>query len=163
MTTPPRRLLFVCLGNICRSPSAEGLCRAAIAGARLDGLIETDSAGTGGWHAGDPPDPRAIQACAQRGVDIADLRARQAIRADFDAFDRIIAMDRSNYDNLQRLAPANSRAELSMMLSFAPDGGRVEVPDPYYGGPQGFETMLDLLEASVDGLLAAERKALGLD
>ncbi len=162
VSAPPRRILFVCLGNICRSPSAEGLCRAMIEESDLAGLIETDSAGTGGWHQGDAPDPRAIEACARRGVDISDLRARQVIAQDYARFDRIIAMDRSNHANLLRLAPAGARATLSMMLSFAPGEGPDEVPDPYYGGRQGFETMLDLLGASVSALLNAERKTLGL-
>ena len=164
----PRRILFVCLGNICRSPSAEGICRAAIEGSDLASLIETDSAGTGGWHQGDSPDPRAVEACARRGVDISDLRARQVTARDFETFDRIIAMDHSNHANLLRLAPKGtqmaqgSQATLSMMLSFAPGTGHEEVPDPYYGGPQGFEVMLDLLSASISALLDAEREALGL-
>lgn len=154
----PRRLLFVCLGNICRSPSAEGLARRAIAEAGLDGLIETDSAGTGDWHAGEPPDLRATAACAARGVDISDLRARQAAPEDFERFDRILAMDASNLANLRRLSPGDgTRADLAMMLDFG-DAATREVPDPYYGGSDGFEHMLDLLETAVAALIEEERR-----
>lgn len=157
---PPRRLLFVCLGNICRSPSAEGLCRAALDAAGLADRIETDSAGTGDWHVGEPPDPRAIDACARRGVLIDDLRGRQVTSGDFHRFDRILAMDRSNHLALRRMAPSGARADLSMMLDFAGLGANAEVPDPYYGGEQGFDAMLDLLEAAIVGLIDAERRAL---
>ncbi|SFI07831.1 low molecular weight protein-tyrosine-phosphatase [Albimonas pacifica] len=144
------RLLFVCLGNICRSPAAEGVARAM---AQARGLaVEIDSAGTGGWHAGDPPDPRMREAALRRGYDLSALRARQVRRADFAAFDHILAMDADNLAALERARPADARAALSLMLSHA-DLPEREVPDPYYGGPQGFDHVLDLLEAAVAGLL----------
>ncbi|WP_339947150.1 low molecular weight protein-tyrosine-phosphatase [uncultured Albimonas sp.] len=145
------RLLFVCLGNICRSPAAEGVARAM---AEARGLkVEIDSAGTGGWHAGEPPDPRMREAAARRGYDLASLRARQLRRADFADFDHLLAMDKDNLATLERARPADARATLSLMLSHAPALPEREVPDPYYGGPGGFEHVLDLLEPSVAGLL----------
>lgn len=145
------RLLFVCLGNICRSPAAEGVARAM---AQARGLsVEIDSAGTGGWHAGDPPDPRMREAALRRGYDLGALRARQVRRADFADFDHVLAMDEDNLAALQRARPADARAELSLMLSHAPHLPEREVPDPYYGGHQGFDHVLDLLEAAVAGLL----------
>lgn len=139
------RVLFVCLGNICRSPSAEGVFRQQVQQAGLDGLVEIDSAGTGPWHVGKPADSRASAAALQRGYDLSALRGRQVSKADFDRFDLILAMDLSNLADLKALQPANSRAELDLYLRrYQLDED--EVPDPYYGGADGFEQVLDMLE-----------------
>ncbi|MGG7568106.1 low molecular weight protein-tyrosine-phosphatase [Rhodovulum sp. DZ06] len=148
MTAP--RLLFVCLGNICRSPAAEGVMRALAA--RHGTALELDSAGTGAWHVGNPPDPRMRAAAAARGYPIDDLRARQAEAADFHRFDMILAMDRSNFRDLRAIAPRGTEGRLSLMLSHGAHGGG-DVPDPYYGGEDGFDHVLDLLEDSCAGLL----------
>lgn len=147
------RVLFVCLGNICRSPTAEGVFRAHVARAGLAHAIATDSAGTHDYHIGDPPDRRARAAAQRRGVDISDLRGRQVAREDFERFDYVLAMDRSNLRNLARLCPKGAESRLKLLLEFAPDAGLDEVPDPYYGGPDGFERVLDLAEAAAEGLL----------
>lgn len=144
-------LLFVCLGNICRSPTAEGIFRARATARGLSGLT-IDSAGTGDWHIGHPPDRRAVTAARTRGIDITGLRARQVETKDFFAFDMILAMDRANFEALDALAPAGHRNAVKMMLDFTP-GPEREVPDPYFGGPEGFERVLDLLEAASDGLI----------
>ncbi|MEM7530030.1 MAG: low molecular weight protein-tyrosine-phosphatase [Pseudomonadota bacterium] len=135
----PARVLYVCLGNICRSPMAEGVLAARAAEAGIE--IVVDSAGTSDWHVGDMPDPRAIEAAAVRGIDISEQRARQVQSTDFRAFDLILAMDERNLAKLQRLAPKGARARLRLAH---PDGR--EVPDPYYGGPDGFVAVLDMLE-----------------
>ncbi|MEN0105530.1 MAG: low molecular weight protein-tyrosine-phosphatase [Pseudomonas sp.] len=146
------RVLFVCLGNICRSPSAEGVFRQQVLRAGLEGLVEIDSAGTGPWHVGKPADSRASAAALQRGYDLSSLRGRQVSRADFERFDLILAMDHSNYADLKALQPANSRAELDLYLRrYQLD--EEEVPDPYYGGAEGFEHVLDLLEQAGSQLL----------
>lgn len=144
MTT---RILYVCLGNICRSPTAEGVLR-AMAGARD---IEIDSAGTGGWHVGNPPDPRAVAEAAARGIDISGLRARQVTVQDFHDFDHILAMDRSNLAALERMRPAGSKADLRLTLSDAEGLGETDVPDPYYD--DGFPKAYGLIEAAASGLL----------
>lgn len=134
---PPPAILFVCLGNICRSPMAEGAAR-MIAAERGMG-VTLDSAGTGGWHRGEPPDPRAI-ACARRhGADISGLRARQVTRADFQRFDHVIALDGNNLSNLLSLDPVASRARLSLLLDHVPGRTGQGVADPYYGGDADFE------------------------
>ncbi|PTQ69930.1 low molecular weight protein-tyrosine-phosphatase [Pseudomonas sp. GV071] len=146
------RVLFVCLGNICRSPSAEGVFRQQLLQAGLDGLVEVDSAGTGPWHVGKPADSRASAAALQRGYDLSALRGRQVSKADFERFDLILAMDHSNFADLKALQPANSRAELDLYLRrYQLDED--EVPDPYYGGADGFEHVLDLLESAGAQLL----------
>ncbi len=147
MTT---RILFVCLGNICRSPSAEGVVRACIAERGLD--IQTDSAGTGGWHVGDPPYGAMQKTAAKRGYDLSDLRARQVSVSDFDSFDQIIAMDADNLHNLRALRSTGSQAQLSLLTDFAPQLGADHVPDPYY--TRDFDGALDLIEHCIDGLLA---------
>ncbi|MEM8755513.1 MAG: low molecular weight protein-tyrosine-phosphatase [Pseudomonadota bacterium] len=149
------KVLFVCLGNICRSPTATAVFRARAAEAGLDAAA--DGAGTGGWHIGDPPDPRATAEAARRGYDMSALRARQAKAADFAAYDLILAMDRSNLAALERLRPADARAELKLFLDYAPGAGRRDVPDPYYEG--GFDLVLDLIEEAADGLIEALRRA----
>ncbi|MEK1943093.1 MAG: low molecular weight protein-tyrosine-phosphatase [Pseudomonas sp.] len=139
------RVLFVCLGNICRSPSAEGVFRQQLQQAGLADLVGVDSAGTGPWHVGKPADSRASAAALQRGYDLSALRGRQVSKADFERFDLILAMDHSNFADLKALQPANSRAELDLYLRrYGLDED--EVPDPYYGGADGFEQVLDLLE-----------------
>jgi protein-tyrosine phosphatase len=153
------RLLFVCMGNICRSPTAEGVMRALLREERLEGAVEVDSDGTGDWHAGAPPDARAAAAARARGLRL-DGAARMVARRDFDDFDLILAADRRNLRELRMLAPPGSRAELHMLREFDPasDGAPdLDVPDPYYGGDDGFEHVLDLVEAACRGLLDALR------
>jgi protein-tyrosine phosphatase len=135
------RVLMVCLGNICRSPTAEAVLRHQLVAAGLDGRVEVDSAGTGGWHIGDPPDARSQRHAVRRGYDLSSLRARRVGEDDFHRFDLILAMDEDNLAELQRLAPAGHRAEVRLFAE-------VEVPDPYSGGPAGFERVLDLVEAA---------------
>ena len=153
-------VLFVCLGNICRSPLAEGAFRAEAARHGLD--VEVDSAGTGGWHAGEPPDRRAIEAARRNGVDISGLRARKVGRADFDRFDHILALDAENLADLERLRPAGSRAGLSLLLDHVPGREGQPVADPYYGGAGHFDrTWRDVSEAAraLARSLAEERAA----
>jgi protein-tyrosine phosphatase len=154
-----QRVLFVCLGNICRSPTAEAVFRDLVTreGAGLD--IEVASAGTHGYHAGEPPDARAIDAALRRGIDMSQQRARMVEAADFARFDFVLAMDEQNFRRLQRIAPAEHRHRLRLFLEFAPHLSRRDVPDPYYGGPTGFEDVLDLVEEASRGLLAALRQA----
>ena len=143
----PVSILFVCLGNICRSPLAEGAFRAEAA--RLGLEVEADSAGTGGWHAGEPPDPRAIAAAHRGGVDISGLRARKVSRADFDRFDLIVALDEENLADLEAMLPAGSRARLSLLLDHVPGREGQAVDDPYYGGERHFDaTWRDVTEAA---------------
>jgi protein-tyrosine phosphatase len=140
------RVLFVCLGNICRSPTAEGVFR-ALAERESPGLItRVDSAGTGDYHIGEPPDLRAQAAAAARGYDLSGLRARQIQAEDFNAFDLLLAMDRANLRALARLAPRNCAATTALMLEFAGRDGPREVPDPYYGGPGDFAQVVELVE-----------------
>jgi protein-tyrosine phosphatase len=149
------RILFVCMGNICRSPTAEGVMRRLVTDAGLDDVIEIDSAGTGGWHAGEPPDARAATAARRRGVTL-EGGARQVRPEDFDRFDLIVAMDRGNLRELRALAPGDGAREKLRLLVAGQD-----VPDPYYGGDRGFETVLDMVEAAcrelLDELRAADR------
>ncbi|MEE4251477.1 MAG: low molecular weight protein-tyrosine-phosphatase [Alcanivoracaceae bacterium] len=146
------RILFVCLGNICRSPTAEGVFRQRAAAAGLS-LSLIDSAGTASWHVGKAPDARTVKAAAGRGYDLSTLRARQVSVADFNAFDFILAMDEQNLAELQSIQPAQSLAELGLFLDYAEGAVEREVPDPYYGGDQGFQTVLDLIENASDGLI----------
>lgn len=146
------KVLFVCLGNICRSPTAEGVFRHYVEQAGLSDRISIDSAGTSDWHLGKTPDPRTQAAAALRGYDLSTLRGRQAMPADFHEFDLILAMDNSNLSNLQAIQPADGSAELALYLprfGISPD----EVPDPYYGGEDGFELVLDMLEQASQVLL----------
>ena len=146
------RILFVCLGNICRSPSAEGVFASRLQQSALAQQVQIDSAGTGGYHTGEPPDRRATAAALKRGYDLRAQRARAVADEDFSRFDLILAMDQSNLDNLRARAPANAKAQLGLFMAFAPDWP-AEVPDPYYGGDDGFEQVLDMLEAASAGLL----------
>jgi len=147
------KILFVCLGNICRSPTAETVFRQIVAREAPDLPIEIDSAGTAAYHVGSPPDSRTRQAALRRGYDMSALRARVIEPQDFSRFDLILAMDRQNVDTLRREAPAAAHRRIRLFLEFAPDAGETEVPDPYYGGPNGFEEVLDLVEAAARGLL----------
>ena len=146
-------VLFVCLGNICRSPVAEGVFRQKIQDVGLADDVTIDSAGTAAWHVGKSPDSRMIRAAATRGYDLTPLRARQAIARDFEEFDHIIAMDKENYANLEAIRPANARAKLSLFLDYAEHVAEEEVPDPYFGGTDGFYHVIDLVEAASDGLI----------
>ena len=146
------RVLFVCTGNICRSPTAEAVFRHFAAEAELDAVA--DSAGTRGFHFGARPDPRAVRAAAARGIDLGDQRARKVTRVDFETFDLIVALDRSHLRKLKQLRPADARAEVRLLLEFADGLAHDDVPDPYYGGADGFDHALDLIEAGVRGLIA---------
>ena len=152
------KILFVCLGNICRSPTAAGVLRTLAARESPELSIEVDSAGTAGYHVGEPPDPRTRQAAARRGYDLSALRARIVEPGDFERFDLIVAMDRENLRVLRRRAPPAAHERLRLLLEFAPEAGPEDVPDPYYGGPNGFEEVLDLIEAAARGLLAHLRQ-----
>lgn len=147
------RVLFVCMGNICRSPTAEGVFRYLVEQQGLSGKIIVDSAGTHDYHIGDAPDARSQAAAARRGYDLSGLRARQIVRNDFSAFDYVLAMDENNLALLQQQCPDDCRDRLKLFLEFADDGALREVPDPYYGGAQGFEQVLDLVENAGRGLL----------
>ena len=140
-----QQVLFVCTGNICRSPTAEGVFRHQVAAAGLADAISTDSVGLEGWHVGNPPDPRSIQAAARRGVDISDLRARQLTQEDFDRFDLLLAMDDGHHRDMLRRATRNQRGKVRMFMEAACQPAP-PVPDPYYGGPNGFESVLDMIE-----------------
>jgi len=151
-------LLFVCLGNICRSPTAEGVMRALIAREGLEEEIEIDSAGTGAWHVGSPPDARASAAAQARGVTLSG-RARQVTAGDFERFELVLAMDRANERELRRLGGA-AAGKVRLLREFDPESrarGELDVPDPYYGGEDGFEEVLDLVWAACEGLLGEIR------
>jgi low molecular weight protein-tyrosine phosphatase len=152
------RILFVCLGNICRSPTAEVVFRALASRDAPDIVLEVDSAGTAGYHVGELPDRRTRQAAARRGYDLSEVRARVVEPRDFEHFDLILAMDRENLRALERRAPDHTRERLRLFLEFAPEAGISEVPDPYYGGPNGFEDVLDLIEAASRGLIEQLRR-----
>lgn len=148
------RILFVCTGNICRSPTAAGVFRDAVAAAGLASQVEVDSAGTHGYHIGDEADPRTIAAAARRGVDLTPHRARKVTAADFNAFDLILALDRDHLQHLRAMRRAEHRAEIRMFLDVHPDRHGRDVPDPYYGHDIDFELVLDLAEDATAGLLA---------
>jgi protein-tyrosine phosphatase len=147
------RVLFVCTGNICRSPTAEGIFRKLVNDAGLGGRIHADSAGTHGYHVGELPDDRTCRAAMLRGYDLSKLRARKFERDDFRRFDFVLAMDRENHAHLARLAQPSEGHKLKMMMEYARRFPGREVPDPYYGGPHGFELVLDMLEDASRGLL----------
>ena len=146
------RVLFVCLGNICRSPTAHGVFETLVAQQGLAGMIDVDSAGTAAYHVGNPPDSRSVSAAAKRGYQLDHLRARQATPEDFSEFTHILAMDEENLRNLKAIAPADYAGHLGLFLDFAQCVER-EVPDPYYGGEAGFGHVLDLVENASFGLL----------
>jgi len=143
--------LFVCLGNICRSPLAEAAFRAAAEDAGV--AVVADSAGTGGWHAGEQPDRRSIAVAAKHGIDITGQRARQVTREDFDRFDHILALDPQNLADLRRIAPKGGRARLRLLLDAVPGWEGRAVDDPYYGGPEGFDRTWDEVRAAADRLV----------
>ncbi|WP_137936633.1 low molecular weight protein-tyrosine-phosphatase [Chitinivorax sp. B] len=153
-------VLFVCMGNICRSPTAEGVFRYFVETAGLAKRINIDSAGTHGYHAGEAPDPRSSMAAARRGYDLSRLRARQVKTADFEMFDLVLAMDEQNLRNLQRLCSPAQQHKLKLFLEYARNFDEREVPDPYYGSGSGFEHVLDLVEDASAGLLTDLRKRL---
>lgn len=144
-------ILFVCLGNICRSPLAEGVFRDLAAHEGV--AVEVDSAGTGDWHLGHPPDKRAQAVAAKNGVDICGLRARLVTPDDFRRFDYIVAMDASNLANLETMRPEGGKARVGRLLDYASETGVPDVPDPYYGGPEGFDETYRLVVAGAKGLL----------
>jgi protein-tyrosine phosphatase len=154
-------VLFVCMGNICRSPTAEGVFRHLVREARLQDRIAIDSAGTHGYHVGSPPDERSQHHALLRGYELSDLRARQVRDLDFERFDLILAMDHENLALLADDCPPRYRHKLRLLMEFAPDGLPDVVADPYYGGKQGFDTVLDHVEAACAGLLAHIRRQIG--
>ncbi|MCD6675130.1 MAG: low molecular weight phosphotyrosine protein phosphatase [Burkholderiaceae bacterium] len=154
------RVLFVCMGNICRSPTAEGVFRHLVRQAGLDEVVRVASAGTHAFHLGEAPDRRAQAAAARRGYDIADLRATRVREKDFDEFDLVLAMDWDNLSALQQMAPKTSHHKLQLLMRFATEHETATIPDPYYGNPQGFEQTLDYIEDACNGLLElAKRRA----
>jgi protein-tyrosine phosphatase len=156
-TTPKISILFVCMGNICRSPTAEGVFRHHVSAAGLDALIEIDSAGTHAYHVGEPPDRRARAAAERRGISLDSIRARRVQADDYARFDYIIAMDQDNLEILAEQAEEGHREKLRLFLEFS-TGPEREVPDPYYGGATGFERVLDLVEDASRGLLEEVRR-----
>lgn len=153
------RVLFVCLGNICRSPTAHGVFQSMVDSRGLQSRITVDSCGTGDWHIGHAPDKRATAEAAERGYDLTPLRARQVTAADFDEFDYIVAMDNQNLADLRAMCPTHFSGYLGLFLPFAAANAVDEVPDPYYGGPEGFTRVLDMVEAASEGLLAEIERA----
>ncbi|KWE90950.1 phosphotyrosine protein phosphatase [Burkholderia ubonensis] len=151
-------ICFVCLGNICRSPTAEGVMRHQVEAAGLADRIDVDSAGTGDWHVGEPPDVRAQAVARTRGYDLSALRARQVSAADFERFDLLLAMDEANLAELRRRCPVQHRDKVRLLMEFAPGATASEVADPYFGGAQGFEQVLDQCEAACRGLLDTLRQ-----
>jgi protein-tyrosine phosphatase len=147
------KVLFVCMGNICRSPTAHGVFEDMVEREGLSHLIEVDSAGTHAYHVGNPPDQRAQETALKRGLDLSGQRARQARAEDFHQFDYLLAMDRDNYRLLSDICPSGENHKLHLFLNFAPELNLNEVPDPYYGGPSGFERVFDMVEEASTGLL----------
>lgn len=149
----PYAVLMVCMGNICRSPTAEGVFRHQVRAAGLEAQVRIDSAGTHDYHVGSPPDRRSSHHASLRGYDLSALRARQVSKADFDRFDLILAMDWDNFERLESICPPAQRHKLRRLMEFASPALGEEVADPYYGGHEGFETVLDHVEAACRGLL----------
>ena len=152
------RVLFVCMGNICRSPTAEGVFRDTLRTHAPELAVDVDSAGTHAYHVGEPPDRRACRAAARRGIDLSSQRARRVASDDFARFDLVLAMDEDNYRMLSDISPPRYRSRIRLFMEFAPEAGRRSVPDPYYGGSTGFEHVLDLVEEASLGLLAHLQK-----
>ena len=146
-------VLFVCMGNICRSPTAEGVFAQRLKDEGLESVIGVDSAGTHAYHVGEQPDPRSQKTASKRGVSLQHLKARKAVTEDFERFDYVLAMDRDNYRGLEKICPSGARHKLHLFLSYAPNLENDEVPDPYYGGPTGFDRVLDMIEEASNGLL----------
>lgn len=147
-------VLFVCMGNICRSPLAHGLFEELVNREGLGDKISVDSAGTHAYHVGELPDPRSQQTALRHGIDLSSQRARRVATPDFEKFDYILAMDQDNYRNLMDSAPADHQHKIRLFLEFAPQRREKEVPDPYYGGPDGFEKVYEMVEAAASGLMA---------
>jgi len=147
------KVLFVCMGNICRSPTAEGVFAKYVQDANLAHVIEVDSAGTHAYHTGEVPDPRSQKTALKRGFDLSAQRARRAVSKDFTTFDYVLAMDRDNQRGLQAICPEGEEYKLHLFLSYAPNLEYDEVPDPYYGGSMGFDRVLDMIEEASAGLL----------
>ncbi len=154
------KVLFVCMGNICRSPTAQGVFEKLVEDEGLAGQVDIDSAGTHAYHVGEPPDQRATAAAASRGIDLTPQRARRVCQEDFERFDYIVAMDHANMSELETICPAHLRERVHLLLDFSGADQPREVPDPYYGGAQGFEHVLDLVEQGARGLLAEIRRRL---
>lgn len=152
---PDSSVLFVCMGNICRSPTAEGVFRALARRDAPDLSLLIDSAGTHGYHVGEPPDPRAVAAARRRGIDLSTLRARQITAKDFTRFDRIVVMDEANFAAVRAIRPCASATRVELFLDYFPAAGAREVPDPYTGDLTAFEHVLDLVEGAARGLLAS--------
>lgn len=152
------RVLLVCMGNICRSPTAEGVLRQMIRMSNLGAKIEVDSAGTHGYHVGEAPDTRTQRAAALRGYNLSQLRARKVARQDLDYFDLVLAMDKNNLDNLQRLARPDQMQKIKLFMEYAKSFDDDEVPDPYYGLGHGFDLVLDMVEDASRGLIAEVEK-----
>lgn len=155
------RVLFVCMGNICRSPTAEGVLRQFVINNRLGDRVEVDSAGTHGYHVGEAPDARTQRAAAARGYNLSQLRARKVAHQDLDYFDLILAMDRSNLDNLRRMAMPEQQGKIRLFMDYARHFDDDEVPDPYYGLGHGFDLVLDMVEDASQGLIAELKIKLG--
>jgi protein-tyrosine phosphatase len=153
------KVLFVCMGNICRSPTAHGVFRRLVEEAGLADQIEIDSAGTHAYHVGEPPDSRAQETARRRGIDLSDLRARRATSEDFAFYDYVLAMDQENYHALSAICPEGQGLEkrLTLLMDYAPQARMREVPDPYYGGSGGFERVFDMVEEAAQGLLESIR------
>lgn len=154
------RILLVCMGNICRSPTAEGVLRQFITRNKLDTEIEVDSAGTHGYHVGEAPDSRTQRAASARGYDLSQQRARKVAYQDLDYFDLILAMDKSNLDNLKRMAMPEQQKKLGLFMDYARNFDDQEVPDPYYGLGYGFDLVLDMVEDASQGLVEDIRRRL---
>jgi len=152
------KILFVCLGNICRSPTAEGIFQRLVDNSGLAKRIQIDSAGTANWHQGRAPDPRTVAAAKRRNIDLSVLRARVVKASDFNEFDYVLAMDKNNLADLQLLKPADYAGHLGLFLAFGSQSTYLEVPDPYHGGNEGFELVLDLVEDAAAGLLVSIKR-----
>ena len=154
------KVLFVCMGNICRSPTAEGVLRHMLQQKKLDGRVEVDSAGTHGYHVGEAPDQRTQRAAASRHYDLSDMRARKVAAQDLDYFDMILAMDHNNLSVLQRICPPEKHDRLGLFMSYSKNFDDDEVPDPYYGLGHGFDLVLDMVEDAADGLIESIQQRL---
>ncbi|MEA3638851.1 MAG: low molecular weight protein-tyrosine-phosphatase [Lamprobacter sp.] len=152
------RVLFCCMGNICRSPTAQGVFTKLVIEEGLSPLIEVDSAGTHAYHVGEPPDPRARDTAQRRGIDLSRQRARRAVAEDFERFDYVLAMDQDNHRALSSLCPPGFEDRLKLFMDYAPHLKIREVPDPYYGGANGFEVVFDMVDEAARGLLEAIRR-----
>ncbi|RIX49651.1 MAG: low molecular weight phosphotyrosine protein phosphatase [Rhodocyclales bacterium GT-UBC] len=155
------RVLLVCMGNICRSPTAEGVLRLLLRNNNLGDVVEVDSAGTHGYHVGEAPDSRTQRAAALRGYNLSQLRARKVARQDLDYFDIVLAMDKSNLDNLMRMASPEQQSRIKLFMSYSKNFDDEEVPDPYYGLGHGFDLVLDMVEDAALGLIEQIKKDLG--